>query len=127
MGRTGQRPPDAAWKGPFYSDPNDLALLVPKRFGIGCTFNFGNPWSWAVLALVLLMVAVPFILLAATSRHLGLGFTSLTLESSGDAVQLLHDLLRFCAIHVRATNSHERPAIFFMAQNYSWHKTYHRL
>jgi Family of unknown function (DUF5808) len=70
LGRTGQRPPDAAWKGSLYSNPNDPALLVPKRFGIGYTLNFGNPWSWAVLAFVLLMVAVPFILLAATSHHL---------------------------------------------------------
>jgi len=70
LGRTGTRPPDAAWKGSFYSNPNDPALLVPKRFGIGYTLNFGNPWSWAVLALVLLMVAVPFILLTGISSHL---------------------------------------------------------
>jgi hypothetical protein len=70
LGRTGQRPPDAAWKGSFYSNPNDPALLVPKRFGIGYTLNFGNPWSWAVLAFVLLMVAVPFILLTASTHQL---------------------------------------------------------
>jgi len=70
LGRTGQRPPDAAWKGSFYSNPNDPALLVPKRFGIGYTLNFGNPWSWAVLAFVLLMVVVPFIFLVASTGHL---------------------------------------------------------
>ncbi|HZV60655.1 MAG TPA: DUF5808 domain-containing protein [Candidatus Eremiobacteraceae bacterium] len=70
LGRMGQRPPDAAWKGSFYSNPNDPALLVPKRFGIGYTLNFGNPWSWAVLAFVLLMVVVPFILLAASTHRL---------------------------------------------------------
>jgi hypothetical protein len=70
LGRTGQRPPDAAWKGSFYSNPNDPALLVPKRLGIGYTLNFGNPWSWAVLAFVLLMVAVPFILLLSDTNHL---------------------------------------------------------
>ena len=70
LGRTGPRPPDDAWKGSFYSNRNDPALLVPKRFGIGYTLNFGNPWSWAVLALVLLMVAVPFILLTGISSHL---------------------------------------------------------
>jgi len=43
---------------------------VPKRFGIGYTLNFGNPWSWAVLAFVLLMVAVPFILFTASTHHL---------------------------------------------------------
>jgi hypothetical protein len=69
LGRTGQRPPDAAWKGSFYSNSSDPALLVLKRFGIGYTLNFGNPWSWAVLAFVLLMVVVPFILLMVTSSH----------------------------------------------------------
>ena len=70
LGRTGTRPPDAAWKGSFYSNPDDPALLVPKRFGIGYTLNFGNPWSWAVLGLVLLMVAVPFILWLSGTNHL---------------------------------------------------------
>src|SRR6202047_3096836 len=69
LGRTGQRPPDTAWNGSFYSNPSDPALLVPKRFGIGYTLNFGNPWSWAVLAFVLLMVAVPFILLTASAHQ----------------------------------------------------------
>src|SRR3984893_15944922 len=70
LGRTVQRPPEAAWKGSFYSNPNDPALLVPKRFGIGYTLNFGNPWSWAVLAFLLLMLVVPFILLTASTHHL---------------------------------------------------------
>jgi uncharacterized protein DUF5808 len=70
LGRTGQRPPDAAWKGSFYSNANDPALLVPKRFGIGYTLNFGNPWSWVVLAFVLLIVVVPFIFLVVWSQHL---------------------------------------------------------
>jgi len=73
LGRTGQRPPDAAWKGSFYSNPNDPALLVPKHFGIGYTLNFGNRWSWAVLVFVLLMVAVPFIVLVASTGHLPAG------------------------------------------------------
>ncbi len=50
--RTEKRPPDEGWKGIFYSNPEDPALLVPKRFGIGWTLNFGNPWSWVVLALM---------------------------------------------------------------------------
>ena len=70
LGRTGPRPPDAAWKGSFYSNANDPALLVPKRFGLGYTLNFGNPWSWAVLAFVLLIVVVPFILLVGTPHLL---------------------------------------------------------
>jgi Family of unknown function (DUF5808) len=70
LGRTGRRPPDAAWKGSLYSNPSDPALLVPKRFGIGYTLNFGNPWSWAVLAFVLAIVVVPFFVFVANTHHL---------------------------------------------------------
>jgi Family of unknown function (DUF5808) len=59
--RKRQRPPDDGWKGMFYSNAEDPALLVPKRFGIGYTLNFGNPWSWCVLALLLVMAALPFV------------------------------------------------------------------
>ena len=45
----GQKPPDDAWKGIFYSNRGDSANFVPKRYGIGYTLNFGNPWSWVVL------------------------------------------------------------------------------
>jgi uncharacterized membrane protein len=48
---------DAHWKAGFiYWNPNDPAILVPKRFGIGCTLNFANKWSW--IALIALVVAV---------------------------------------------------------------------
>src|SRR5215469_8237532 len=70
LGKTGRRPPDEAWKGMFYSNPDDPALLVPKRHGIGYTLNFGNPWSWVVLALVLLMVAAPIALSVITLGQL---------------------------------------------------------
>jgi uncharacterized membrane protein len=68
--RTGKRPPDEAYKGIFYSNPDDPALFVPKRYGIGYTLNFGNPWSWAVLALIILMVALPFVLSVGMVRQL---------------------------------------------------------
>lgn len=57
--KTGGRPPDDKWKGVFYSNPDDPAVLVPKRYGIGYTLNFANPWSWVVLAVILLLVAAP--------------------------------------------------------------------
>ncbi len=45
------------WKwGLFYVNPDDPALFVPKRFGVGWTLNFGRRAAW--LALVLLL-AVP--------------------------------------------------------------------
>ena len=70
VGRTGRRPPDEAWRGIFYINRNDPALFVPKRFGIGYTLNFGNSWSWAVLALILIVVALPFILAGRAVHHL---------------------------------------------------------
>jgi len=55
--------PDRAWKlGQFYYNPDDPALLVEKRFGIGYTLNFGNRASWWLLGLLL----VPVVVLALT-------------------------------------------------------------
>jgi uncharacterized membrane protein len=54
--------PDRCWKaGIFYVNPADPALFVEKRLGIGYTLNFGNPWSWIVLASVILIPISPLI------------------------------------------------------------------
>ncbi len=45
--------------GSFYVNREDPELFVPKRYGIGYTLNFGNRWSWAVLALILFAIALP--------------------------------------------------------------------
>jgi uncharacterized membrane protein len=38
-----QRDDDALWRGGLiYVNPDDPAVFVPRRFGIGWTFNFGN-------------------------------------------------------------------------------------
>jgi uncharacterized membrane protein len=59
-GPVGDRTPDSCWKwGMFYVNPNDPALFVEKRFGIGYTVNLGNRWSWIFLLIPLL----PLILL----------------------------------------------------------------
>lgn len=56
--------PDACWKfGLLYYNPNDSALMVEKRFGIGYTLNFGNRMLWwilgaAVLTILLVRVAL---------------------------------------------------------------------
>src|SRR5262249_12582560 len=43
--------PNECWKaGIFYYNPNDAALFVEKREGLGYTFNFANRWSWVLLA-----------------------------------------------------------------------------
>ena len=70
LARTGRRPPEDHWKGVFYSNPEDPALLVPKRYGVGYTLNFGNPWSWIVLAVMLLMVALPIVLSVVSVNNL---------------------------------------------------------
>ena len=68
--RSSEKPPEEGWSGAFYSNPNDPALFVPKRYGIGYTLNFSNPWSWIVLALILATVAVPIIFSVTYARHL---------------------------------------------------------
>jgi len=56
----GDATPDRAWKvaGLFYFNPNDPAIWVEKRFGIGYTLNFGN---WRAWLLVIGMMLVPMI------------------------------------------------------------------
>ena len=56
----GQEYGDKNWKwGIFYINRNNPEILVPKRYGIGYTLNFGNSWSWGALALILIAIAVP--------------------------------------------------------------------
>lgn len=68
--KRGGRPPDEKWKGVFYFNSDDPAVLVPKRYGIGYTLNFGNRWSWVVLALILLLVAAPIAISIAGLKEL---------------------------------------------------------
>ncbi|HEU5367480.1 MAG TPA: DUF5808 domain-containing protein [Ktedonobacterales bacterium] len=48
------------WMGGFlYNNPDDPDLLVPKRYGLGWTFNFGHPaGKWVAIA----MIALPLLL-----------------------------------------------------------------
>ena len=47
--------PDSGWyAGVFYYNPSDAAVIVPKRFGWGWTFNFARPAAWIVLGAILL-------------------------------------------------------------------------
>lgn len=51
------RTPDACWKwGMLYYNPNDPALMVEKRFGIGWTLNFAHRAAWVFMALLLAAV-----------------------------------------------------------------------
>ncbi|MGE5609255.1 MAG: DUF5808 domain-containing protein [Bacillota bacterium] len=49
--------PDRFWRwGVFYVNPDDPAIWVQKRFGIGYTLNMANPRSWLILGIFLLFV-----------------------------------------------------------------------
>jgi uncharacterized membrane protein len=51
---------------PFYYNPKDKRIIVPKLLGIGWTFNFGHRGSWIIMfALVVLLplVVILFLLL----------------------------------------------------------------
>lgn len=57
---------DSYWKaGMFYFNPDDPAIFVSKRVGIGFTMNFANKMSWLVLAGTLAIALLPALLLKA--------------------------------------------------------------
>jgi uncharacterized membrane protein len=67
--------PDNCWKwGIFYVNPDDRAVFVKKRYGFGYTLNFGNNWSWAVVAVIVLAIVLPlsapFVMLHAIRHRL---------------------------------------------------------
>ncbi len=56
------RDDDRYWYGFFYINRDDPELLVPKRYGLGWTINFGHPKSkWLLLGLLLLIVLPPLV------------------------------------------------------------------
>jgi uncharacterized membrane protein len=57
------RDDDRYWYGGFfYSNPDDPALFVEKRYGLGWTLNFGHPQARLVLIVSLVSVLVLSIL-----------------------------------------------------------------
>ena len=51
------RDDDRYWYGGiFYYNPDDPAVLVPRRFGFGWTLNFGNPRGRLIMIVTLLVV-----------------------------------------------------------------------
>jgi uncharacterized membrane protein len=54
--------PNECWKGGMiYYNPNDAALFVARRDGIGFTSNMGNPWSWVMLCSLPVLIGVGFL------------------------------------------------------------------
>jgi uncharacterized membrane protein len=56
--------PNECWKGGIlYYNPNDAALFVQRRDGIGFTINTGNRWSWAIYGgLLLVLASMPIVI-----------------------------------------------------------------
>jgi hypothetical protein len=70
FGRKNPQAPETGWNGMFYCNSDDPALFVPKRYGIGYTLNFGNPWSWAVLVLIFALALLPLAMSASFLHRL---------------------------------------------------------
>lgn len=59
------------WRGVLYLNAADPRLLVPKRSGLGWTFNFARPVAWVLLAILLLgplLLVVVLLLQSAAHR-----------------------------------------------------------
>lgn len=57
--------PDSSWGGGLiYFNPNDPALIVEKRMGIGYTMNMARPAAWILLGVILLIPALLLLLTA---------------------------------------------------------------
>ncbi len=41
------------WGGLIYNNPNDPAIWVDKRIGIGWTLNFAHKESWFIMMMIL--------------------------------------------------------------------------
>lgn len=56
---TVNRDDDRYWKlGLFYFNPEDPALFLEKRFGIGWTVNYARPMAWVLILGPLVLIAV---------------------------------------------------------------------
>jgi uncharacterized membrane protein len=62
---TGDRTEDRFWKaGLVYYNPEDPAIFLEKRFGIGYTMNMARPAAWYILGAVLGLPLLVALLLA---------------------------------------------------------------
>lgn len=59
----GDTTPDACWiLGRLYFNRQDPVLFVERRMGVGYTLNLGNPWSWLVMTVFVIAIAIPLVL-----------------------------------------------------------------
>jgi uncharacterized membrane protein len=62
-----EKTPEECWKGGLlYYNPNDPVVFLEKRSGFGYTMNFANPWSWALLAGLVVVIATTPLLVVGT-------------------------------------------------------------
>jgi hypothetical protein len=67
--------PDACWKwGYCYSNPDDSALVVPLRTGVGHSFNFAHTSVRIVVGIVAIMTIASFIQSFLTTLRIHRGF-----------------------------------------------------
>lgn len=59
---------DYRWGGLIYWNARDPRLLVPKRYGVGWTFNYGRPAAWTLTALLLLLPLAALLLARSLGR-----------------------------------------------------------
>jgi len=65
----GDRTADRYWKaGLIYVNPDDPALFIEKRFGVGYTINFGRPGSWLILAAIALLPVIIALVIEAVAK-----------------------------------------------------------
>ena len=49
---------DEFWRwGIMYNNPNDLAIWVEKRTGLGWTLNFGHKEAWLIIFMILVILS----------------------------------------------------------------------
>ncbi|MCW5978918.1 MAG: DUF1648 domain-containing protein [Bryobacteraceae bacterium] len=64
-GQAADPTPEDCWKaGIIYYNPDDAVLFVERREGLGYTFNFANPASWALVGLLAAVILSGFFILA---------------------------------------------------------------
>ncbi|HYM05922.1 MAG TPA: DUF5808 domain-containing protein [Terriglobales bacterium] len=56
----------------FYYNPDDPAILVEKRYGIGYTLNFAQPAAWVMLIVILVCILVPVLWIRHLFSRVGL-------------------------------------------------------
>jgi uncharacterized membrane protein len=52
----------------FYVNPDDPALFVERRFGIGYTINFGHRGAWVIIGALVAIILLP-VLIATMYVH----------------------------------------------------------